>query len=215
MDDDLLSWMAAMLPALGVSLRLTAVFVLLGIPYAVLLAVGSLHRNPLLRWPAIVLVECGRGIPALVVIYAVYFGLPQIGMTLEAFTSAAVALALSYGSYVSGAFQSGLQAVPAGQHEAAAALGLPPSATFFRVILPQAVRIVLPPLIGWTIVFFQATSLAYVVSVPELLSSAYAIAATNYMYLFALGLAATLYAAICIPASLLVDHLERRKARQP
>jgi polar amino acid transport system permease protein len=213
-DDNALSWLAAMLPALGVSLQLTVVFVVLGIPYAVLLAVGSLQRNPLLRWPAILLVECGRGVPALVVIYAVYFGLPQIGMTLDAFVSAGVALAISYGSYASGAFQAGLQAVPVGQHEAAAALGLTASATFFRVILPQAVRIVAPPLIGWTIVFFQATSLAYAVSVPELLSSAYAIAASNFKYLYALGLAAVLYAAICIPFSLLVDRLERRQAEQ-
>lgn len=205
------SWALDLLPGLLVSLELTAVFVVLGIPYGLLLAIGGLQRNRVVSVISIAVIEVGRGVPALVIIYLVYFGLPQAGLTLAAFAATGVALAVSYGSYVSDVFRSGIQAVPLTQLEAASALGLGPSTTFFRVVLPQAVRIVIPPLLGWTIVYFQATSLAFAVSVPEILSRAYTLATADYQYLPVLILAALFYLAICVPASMLVDRLEHRR----
>ena len=206
------AWFLDLLPGLVVSLELTAMFLLLGLPYGLLLAVGGLQKSGLVRWPSLVVMELGRGVPALVLIYLVYFGLPQADLTLEAFLSASIALAISFGSYISEVFRSGFTTLPQGQLDAAAALGLPRSTTFRRVVLPQALKIVFPPLLGWTIVYFQATSLAFAIAVPELLSRAYTLATINFEYLSLLAAAGIMYAAICIPASLVVEHLGRRRS---
>lgn len=202
-----------LLPGLWISVRLTAGLLVVGVPVGMLLAVGCMQPRRLLAWPALVAVEVGRGFPALVVLYLLYFGLPQLELTLTAFVSTVVGLGLSFGAYTSEVFRAGLQAIPQGQREAGQALGLSRSTLFFRVLLPQALKIVIPPLLGWAIVFFQATSLAYTLSVPELMSRAYTLAASNFEYLNMLALAALLYAAISVPLSLFSEHLSRRTSK--
>jgi polar amino acid transport system permease protein len=200
---------------IGNTFLLTGASFVLGAVIAVPVVLCRVSPLTPLRVIATSYTELSRGVPPIVWLFLIYFGLTQFDLRLESMTAAVVGLGIISGGYMAEIYRSGLRAVPAGKTEATHALGIPRVATYTKVIVPQAVRIVLPPLIGWTIVFFQATSLAYAVSIPELLSSAYAIAASNFKYLFALGLAAALYAAISIPSSLLVDHLERRQADQP
>jgi polar amino acid transport system permease protein len=132
-------------------------------------------------------------------------------MELDAFLSASIALGVSFAAYSCAAIRAGLDAVPNGQREAARALGLHAGDELFRVILPQAVRMVTPPLLGWAIIYFQATSLAFAIAVPELLSRAYTLAVQNFQYFTLLGLAAVIYAAVSIPASLFADYLANRR----
>ena len=124
-----------------------------------------------------------------------------------------MALAVSFGAYTSEVFRAGLAAVPSGQLEAARSLGLAPAKTFRLVVLPQAIRIVTPPLLSWATVYFQATSLCFAIAVPELLSRAYTLATTTFQYLGILTLAAALYAVVCIPSSRLIARVERRRER--
>lgn len=212
--DTWVDWFLDLLPGLVISLQLTAAFLVIGLPLAVLLAMGGRAPNKVVRGVFQTVIEVARGMPALVLVYLVYFGLPQIGADLGAFFSAALALAISFAGYASDSFKAGFDAVPVGQREAANALGLPRATAFWRVILPQALKVTLPPLIGWSIVFFQATSLAYAIAVPELLARAYSLATTNFQYFSLIGLAALIYAAICIPVSLLSEHMFRSKKRR-
>ncbi|NKX56670.1 amino acid ABC transporter permease [Arthrobacter sp. E918] len=210
------SWsdlLADLLPGLALSLQLTAAMLAMGLPLGLLMAVGLSQKRKYVSVPTLALVEIGRGIPALVLLYMIYFGLPQAGMSLDAFLSAAVGLAISFASYTSEVFRAGLAAVPHGQREAGHALGLPRTVIFLRVLLPQALKIIVPPLLGWAIIYFQATSLAFALAVPELMSRAYVLATTNFQYLNMLALAAGLYAAISIPLSLLSEHMNRRGSR--
>jgi polar amino acid transport system permease protein len=213
-NDTWFQWLLDLLPGLGVSLQLTAALLAIGLPLGLLLALGLTRKGKIVRGLTLGVVEFARGLPALILLYLVYFGLPQLHMTLSAFLSAAVALGFSFAGYVSDVFRSGLESVPVGQREAASALGLTPATGFFRVILPQAVRIVVPPLLGWSISYFQATSLAFAIAVPELMSRAYVLATTNFEYLGVLSLAAVLYAVISIPLSYLVEHLSYGQKRR-
>lgn len=202
-----------MLPGLGISLQLTAGMLAIGLPLGLLFALGISRQGKLMRYLAVAAVEVGRGVPALVLLYLIYFGLPQTGVTLDAAPATMFGLGFSFAGYTAEVFRAGIRAVPQGQQEAANALGLPRGVIFGRVILPQALRIIVPPLLGWAVIYFQATSLAFALAVPELLSRAYVLATTNFQYLNMLGIAAIMYAAIAIPLSLLTEHLARREAR--
>lgn len=204
-------WFLDLMPGLLVSAELTGMLLLIGLPLGMLLAIGLASRNRAVRFAVTAVVELSRGIPALVLLYLVYFGLPQIHMELDAFLSASIALGVSFAAYSCAAIRAGLDAVPNGQREAARALGLHAGDELFRVILPQAVRMVTPPLLGWAIIYFQATSLAFAIAVPELLSRAYTLAVQNFQYFTLLGLAAVIYAAVSIPASLFADYLANRR----
>lgn len=189
---------------LKVTLQLTGTSLLLGLPLGVFLAVLSFTPQRALRWAIIGLVELGRGIPALILLYLVYYGLPQLHLTWSSFVSATIALGFTTGAYTSEIFRAGLNAVPTGQREASRAVGLSQLQELRLVILPQAIRIVVPPVVGFSIILFQATSLAFAVSVPELLSRAYNTATITYQYMSALTFAGLLYAAISLVAVFLL-----------
>jgi polar amino acid transport system permease protein len=167
------------------------------------------------RWVALTLVELGRGAPGLIVLYLVYYGLPQVGLTLENFLAATVALGISTGAYTSEIIRAGLNAVPRGQREAARALGLSPFKELRLVVLPQALRIVIPPLVGFAIVLYQGTSLAFAISTPELLSRAYNAASISFQYTAALTLAGVMYAVLSLTAVALLGIRNPLKRGSP
>ena len=210
---DWADWLPQLLRGLWTSVRLTAVSLAVGIPLGLVLALLTSHRSRPVRWAAIGLVEIGRGTPALVMLQFVYYGLPSAGLTLPSFLAAAAALSLTAAAYTSEILRAGLQAVPAGESEAAGALGMSHRDTLRFVVVPQGVRIALPSLMGFAILIFQATSLTFTISVTELLSQAYSIGAATFRYLDVLLLAGLLYLAVTVPAGWLTDRTERRLSR--
>ncbi|HEY0279582.1 MAG TPA: amino acid ABC transporter permease [Solirubrobacterales bacterium] len=206
-------WLPELLPGLWVSIKLTIVSLAFGLPFGVVLALGTSATNRLVRYAALVVVEAGRGTPALVLLYLVYFGLPSDGITLSVFMAGAITLAAGTGAYTSEIFRAGLLAVPRGQYEAARAIGLSYVDQLRLVVLPQAIRICVPPLVGWSIILFQGTSVAYAISLPELTSRAYNIGTITFKFTSVLALAGLMYAAIAIPAAQAVGFLERRHRR--
>jgi polar amino acid transport system permease protein len=206
-------WLPRLLEGLLTSVQITAVSLLIGVPLGLLFALLSSARSRPVRWAAIGLVEIGRGTPALVMLQFVYYGLPSAGLSFTAFVSAVAALSLTTAGYTSEILRGGLQAVPAGETEAAGALGMSRRDTLRFVLVPQGVRIALPSLMGFAILIFQATSLTFTISVVELLSQAYSIGAATFRYLDVLVLAGLLYLAVTIPAGWLTDRTERRLSR--
>jgi polar amino acid transport system permease protein len=207
-------YLPELLPGLGMSLILLVGLVVLGTPLAFLLAFGLGHRLVAVRWFCVVVVEISRGMPSLILLYLVYFGLPSAGITLTAITAAAIALAINYAGYVSETVRAGIDSVPAGQYEAAAALALNQRTVLRFVTLPQSIRVITPPMLSWVIVYFQTTSIGFAIAVPELMSVAYSLASANYQYLAVFLMVGVLYAVISIPGSQLVSALENRAARQ-
>jgi polar amino acid transport system permease protein len=124
-----------------------------------------------------------------------------------------LALGWSAGAYTSEIIRAGLDAVPFGQKEAAAAIGLSGLDALRYVILPQGLRVSVPPLFSFSILMLQASSLCFAIALPELVSQAYVVGSNTFRYMSIFVLAGLLYAAICIPATIAVSALERRLGR--
>jgi ABC-type amino acid transport system permease subunit len=147
--------------------------------------------------------------------------LPSIGIRLDPFTAGVVALTLNYSAYISEVYRGGIQAISRGQHDAAAALGMTHALAMRRIILPQAIRIVIPTLGNYFIGLFKDTALASAVSIQELVYTAQVHAALSYQYFTLYTVVAAMYFAVSFPAARLVGYLERvtrsgyRRRRRP
>jgi polar amino acid transport system permease protein len=203
-------WSPQLFQGLLVSLRLVGLALLFGLPLGLVLALMSSSKTRLVRYLAVALVEVGRGAPALVVLQMVYYGLPASGITVSAFASGAVALALTTGAYTSEILRGGLNAVPHREIEAGWALGLTHRDILRYVVIPQGILFAVPALMGFAIIIFQATALTYTIAIPELLARAYRVGAATYLYLDVLILAGLFYLAVTIPFGWLVSYTERR-----
>lgn len=210
MLNDWITWLPDLLTGLRTSVTVTALSLLFGLPFGLLLAFGMLSTTRLLRYFTIGVVEIGRGVPLLVVLYLIYFGLPDAGLVLSAYVAAVVGIAFSTGVYTAEIFRAGILSVPRGHIEAAQSLGLSWRDEARFIVVPQAVRSVIPPLISYSIIIFQATSLGYAISLPELLSSAYGIGSVTFAFLSVFTLAGLMYAVVAIFGSRLVDVVQNR-----
>lgn len=212
MIEQWIDWLPGLLTGLKTSLAVTGFSLLFGLPLGLLLAFGMIARSKALRYLTIVVVELGRGIPLLVVLYVVYYGLPDAGLVLESFAAAVLAISVNTGAYTSEIFRAGLLSVPRGHIEAAQSLGLNSRDEARFIVLPQAFRTVIPPLISYSVIIFQATSLGYAIALPELLNSAYQIGSVTFEFLSVFTLAGLVYAAMSIIVSRLVEAIHVRTA---
>jgi general L-amino acid transport system permease protein len=203
---------------LMLTLALTYYAALIALPLAVMLALGRRSRLPFLRLLSIVFIEFWRGVPIITVIFLASLLLPLImpsGVGVDRLARAIVGLGLVIAAYMAEAFRGGLQAVPAGQAEASAALGLGHWKTTAFIVLPQATRIALPALTNETIALLKNTSLVLVVSIFDLLGIAQAaLADPNWVgfQIEAYVFAGAIYWVLCWALSALGLLLERRMA---
>ena len=207
---DFLAYWPQLTGGLWVSIKLAALTFLIGIPGGMLLAIAMMTKRRIVRSIAVAFVEIGRGAPALVLLQVVYYGVP---VTLPAFLSAGIALGLTTASYTSEIFRGGLQAVPEGEVEAAQALGIKPFSVMRDVVIPQGMRIALPALVSFCVLMFQATTLAFTIAVPELMSQTRSIAGSTFRYFNLFVIAGVMYGVITISVSAVVDRLERHLSR--
>lgn len=154
------------------TLALSALVVPLGLLGGLMLALLALSPSAWIRWPLVVWVDVFRALPPLVLLVFVYAGLPFAGLEVSAWGAVAIGFFLNTGAYYGEIFRAGLASVPKGQGEAARALGLSRARVMWHVILPQAVRNVLPDLVSNTLEVVKLTSIAAVVALPELLFQA-------------------------------------------
>jgi polar amino acid transport system permease protein len=212
--NDWIDFLPQMLDGLKISVLLALISIALGYPIGLGLGLLVTARHWAVRAIGLSIVEIGRGAPLLVILYLVYYGLPKFGISFEAFTAAVIGLTFNAAAYSSEIFRAGIQAVPRGQLEAASALGLARGSTFRRIVLPQGLRSAVPGLMGVAIQMFQGTSLAYAVTVSELMKTATNIGSQTYNYLEIFALAGLMYAAISMPATWITVYFERRMSRR-
>ena len=150
------------------------------------------------------------GTPLLIQLYLIYYGLPNIGLRLSAFLAAVIGLGCNYAAYEAENYRAGIQAISRGQFEAAAALGMSRSQTLRRIVMPQALRLILPPVTNDFIALFKDSSLVSVITLVELTKAYGMLATATYDYI-GLGLVtAAIYFGMSYPASLFAARLERR-----
>jgi polar amino acid transport system permease protein len=202
-----------LLGGLSTTILLGVTSIVLGLAGGLGLALMRLYGGLVLRPLAIAYIDVFRAIPLLVLLIVVYYALPFVGLRLTPFTAAASALSLVASAYSAEIFRAGIEAVPKGQFEAARALGLKPLPLMAKVVLPQAVRIVIPPLTSNSINVLKDTALASVVAMPDLLkqaTQAQALAANPTPLIAAAGI----YLLMLLPLVRLVGLLEARWARE-
>jgi polar amino acid transport system permease protein len=207
--------MAKALPLVLAGLRQTVVLCLVVIPLGLagglLFALVSLSSSRATRWSMIAAIDFFRAIPPLVLLIFVYSGLPFAGVRLSPLAAVAIAFFLNTSSYYGEIYRAGIESVGRGQWDAARSTGLSVAQTLTSVVLPQAIRNVLPDLVSNTVEVVKLTSIASVVALPELLYSA-DMARSITFNTSPIVLAAAIYLAILWPVVRLVSRMERRLA---
>jgi polar amino acid transport system permease protein len=183
-----------------------AVALVLGLVWAVLRRSPSRIVRQVVRW----LVEFIRSTPLLVQLFFLFFALPATGLTFSALVTGVLGLGLHYSAYTSEVYRAGIADVPAGQWEAATALNLPRRRVWAGVVLPQAVRKVIPTLGNYLIAMFKDSPLLLAITVPEMLHSAYAVGAQSLRFLEPMTIVGVLFVIVSVLSSLLLRRLEFR-----
>ena len=213
--DFVATWAPFILGGAGITLLVAVVSIVLAVMFAVLGALGRLSRHATVYALATLYVSLVRGTPLIVQVIFVYLALPQIvpaAADVPAIELGIFALAFNYGAYMTEIFRAGIQAVPRGQREAAEALGMREGHVMRRVVLPQAVRIVIPAIGNEFISMIKDSALVSLIGVQELLWRAQSVGSENFRTFETLVVAATVYWALTIVFSLFQDRLERRMA---
>jgi His/Glu/Gln/Arg/opine family amino acid ABC transporter permease subunit len=210
--DVLADSLPALLWGLLVTLQIGVTSILVGLAGGLFLAVARLYAPGFFKVLIRVYIDIFRSIPLLVLLIVVYYALPFVGIRLSPFLSAVTALSLVSAAYTAEIFRAGIEAIPHGQFEASAALGLSNRHTMVDVILPQAIRIVIPPLTNNCINVMKDTALASVVAMPDLLKQATQAQALAANPTPLIG-AALIYIALLWPMVAIVSRLEKHFSR--
>jgi polar amino acid transport system permease protein len=206
----LLPYLPGFVDAAIVVVELTAVSLLLSWVLGLALAIAVQQQNRLLRALASFYIWFIRGTPALVQVFIVYFATPQFGLRLSPFVAGIIALGCNSAAFVAEIFRGGFLAVPRTQHEAAAAIGLSRAIALYKVILPQVLRVTLPPMTNEAITLLKNTSLLSTITIMELtLFSQMAIARTFRPFEFYMAVA-LIYLALSASVAAAGAALERK-----
>ena len=202
------------LPLLFDGLKLTILVTLgtlvLSTILGLMLMMMRISNIRILKWTAIIAINIIRGIPIIIVLFFIYFVLPDLGVSLSALQAGIIGLSISYSAYHAENFRAGIEAIDRGKIEAAQSMGMGWGLTMRRVLLPQAVKIVLPSYGNMMISTLKDSSQTSTITVAELALKGKLIASATFQSGIVFALIALLYLAMSIPLTLLVAHLEKR-----
>jgi len=201
-------WMPQLIEAAGYTLKMTVLAYMLGAVIGLALALGGMARQ---RWLVACCrgyIEFVRGTPTLTQLFLVYFGLTSFGIALPSFEAAVVTLGLHYAAYMAEIYRSGISSVHRGQQEAAQAIGMTQGEAMRYIILPQSLRVILPPMANSAISLLKDTSVASLISAPEIMLRANDLASQYYMPMQLYLITGVMYFVLAYPLSLGVRYLE-------
>ena len=178
-----------------------------------LVALARTSENAAARSAATAFVQVFQGTPLLLQLFLIFFGAPVLGWDINPWLAAGVALILNTSAFLGEIWRGCIQAVPRGQWEAAEALGLHYAAKMRKVILPQALRIALPPTVGYGVQVIKGTSLAAIIGFTEVTRAGQIVNNATFEPLVVFSVVGAIYFALCWPLSLLAGRMERRQAR--
>jgi len=205
--EDVRDFLPLLLSGLRITVAITVCALVLSVVLGFLWALMGMSRFTLLRAASRTLINTVRGIPILVQLFYIYFVLPDLGVTLNAFSAGVLGLGLAYSVYQAENFRSGFASVDHSLIEAAQSLGMPEA-----VILPLAIRVMLPPLGNTSIMLLKDSSIASTITVAELTRAGQLLAVSTFKNMTIYTLVALLYLAMSLPLSFLTRRLERRFA---
>lgn len=198
------------LGGIGYTLLISIVSMVFGLLIGFFLSLARTAPFKALEWPARLYISFMRGVPILVILFLLYFALPVIGIQFTALQAALIGFTINSAAYIAEVFRSSLASVDKGQWESSRALGLTYWQTMRRIILPQSVRIAIPPLSNIYLDLIKASSLAAMITVPEVFQKARVVGAREYDLLTLLILVSLIYWAICSLMTVFQNYLEKR-----
>jgi len=207
------SYFVLLAKAAGMTVFLTCAGMALAVALGLPIATARLYGPLPVRWLMVAYVEFFRGIPVLLLLYFLYYALPNItggSVKLDAHVAAILGFGLNYAAYEAEIYRNGIQAIPVGQWEAGASLGMSPLLTFRRIIFPQSIRVILPPMTNDFVALFKDTSIVSVIAIVEL-TKEYQKLTSSYGGYLEIGLTtAGLYLVMSVPLGYLSRFLEKR-----
>ena len=203
-----LSTMPDLLKGLVVTVEVVICGMTLALVLGLLWTLCRRSANVVISWPVFIIVEFLRSTPLLIQAYFLFYVLPEQGVVLSPFITGAIALGLHYSAYTSEVYRAGIEAVPSGQWEAAAALNFNFSHTFVRVILPQAIPKIIPALGNYLIAMFKEVPILSAITLVELLQIAKVIGSETFRYLEPLTLVGLLFLLVSLISSRFINQLE-------
>lgn len=206
----MLEFLPILLKGAVVTIEVTVLSLIFGLLIGLLVAFARISNNVILNKITGFYISAIRGTPLLVQLMYIYFVLPELGLKLSPFTSALIGLSLYEGAYLAEIFRAGIRSVGFGQLEAAYSIGMNYWTAMRRIILPQAIRNVLPPIGNQAILLLKNSSLAGVIAVNELMHTGELLATSTFRNLEIFTLVAVIYWALHFPLSRLVKVLERK-----
>ena len=211
--DYLPEWWPRLVAAASVTVQLSALGFALALVAGGLICALANSRFRVARCLANLFVQFMRSVPLLALLLALYFGLPSFGMKLSGYWAGVLGLGLQGAAYVAEILRGGLAAVDRGQRESALATGMPPQQVFVCVVLPQALRVMLPPLLNGYVALLKDSSLCALIATDELMLAARAMSSEYFLPLHIFVLVGLFYFAIAFPLSMLSRLLARRLTR--
>lgn len=208
------SFVADIMPQLmrgfGLTLQITFIGFFISLVVGLLIAILRYLRIPVISHLATFYVSFIRGTPLLVQAYIAYFVLPYAGLAFDPLPTGIVVIGLNYSAYTAEVYRSGIEQLPQGQWEAGKALSLPAGRMWMRIVVPQAVRPIIPVLGNYLIMMFKDSAILSSITILDLMGTAMQIGSNFYRYLEPITIAGLLYLAVSFPCSLLIRRLEHR-----
>lgn len=195
-------------PAVTITLQATLAGMLIALILGLLLALARRSPYRMVSWPVAALIEFTRSTPLLVQIYFLFYVAPSTGLQLSPLATGIIALGLHYAAYCSEVYRAGIEQIPSGQWDAAAALNLSRYHTLWRIVIPQAIPPVIPALGNYLIAMFKETPLLSTITVMEMLYTAKLIGAETFRYVEAITLVGLFFLLLSLAASIAIRALD-------
>jgi His/Glu/Gln/Arg/opine family amino acid ABC transporter permease subunit len=216
-DGYLGDWLIEMSIASLRTLELMLLAFCLAASIGLVIALLRISRVALLSAFARLYIGFFRGVPVLVILYWIYFALPEMGyefLVISSYTAAVLGLGIHGGAFLAEVFRSGIESLHRGQMEAALSLGLTPAKAMGYIILPQAVRVVVPPVTNYAVGLLKETALCSIIAAPELMLRAKDLASSSFLPMHAFVLAAVFYYLMSFPLMRAAEYVEARMGQE-
>jgi len=204
-------FLATLLGGLGTTVTVALGALIFALVFGLVVALARVSRWRLLRGLAIAYIEFIRGTPALVQLFVIYFGLPDAGLRPSPLQAAIAGLGINGAAYLAEIYRAGIAAIHRGQMEAALTLGMTPLGAMRYIVLPQAIRTMLPPITNVAVTLLKDTALVSVVAAPEIMFFARNLVTETLQSMHVYLMAAAIYLCMTIPLSRFVAALERAR----
>ena len=207
---DYLNYSYYLLQGLRYTLEITLYSLIIATPLGLFWTFGRDSKYAIVRLVFGTVIDISRGLPHLVLLFYVYFVFPEIGLNVTAVQAAVIGLSFAYSTYLAEIYRSGLESVPKGQIEAAKSIGMTNALSMRRVVLPQAIRVVIPPYANIAVMVLKESSLASTIAVGEMTREANLLVNSTFDALTIYTLLAIFYLAFSIPLIHVTKYLEKR-----